>query len=147
MPSEFHGDSESVKGIDGNIVIRKAHYWSTAVRDLLLWLEKSGFPYSSIPEVPNRKCRVQIFLEAYGTDWTDNIADEVARIQRRDINRVKYLADQGLEPQKSWANSDFMDEPEQRVVWTERNKNLLTHLTQQHPPSAAPAPSCWPVVP
>ena len=23
----------------------------------------------------------------------------------------------------------------------------LTHLTQQHPPSAAPAPSCWPVVP
>ncbi len=78
------------------------------------------------PEVPDRKRRVEIFLKAYGIDWAGSMPDEVARIQRRDIERVKYLAAQNIEPQKSWVIDDkFMNKLKQRITWTEQNRQLF----------------------
>lgn len=75
-------------------------------------------------EVPDRKRRIQIFLESYGTDLSD-VTHKVAQVQRQAIAHVKYLADHGLQPQVDWVKSGMLDNIEKQAQWSEENAALF----------------------
>lgn len=75
-------------------------------------------------EVPDRKRRVQLFLDAYGSDLTD-IVDGVANVQRQGIDFVKHLADRGLQPQLDWTKDGTLETVEKQARWTEENRSLF----------------------
>ena len=79
------------------------------------------------PEVPDRKHRVDIFLEAYGMKRSElgDIADSVAALQRTVAGHEKLLAKRGLQPQAEWVANGDLDVIEQRVRWTENNRQLF----------------------
>lgn len=74
--------------------------------------------------VPDRKRRIQIFLEAYGADIS-NIVDGVAQVQRQGITHVKHLADRGLQPQMDWVKDGTLEEVEKQAKWSETNRRLF----------------------
>jgi len=93
--------------------------YSTPFRD-----DKTAMEWHHFAEVPDRKRRVQIFLDAYGISLTD-IADSVARVQRQGIDHVKYLAERGVQPQATWVNDGTLEEIERNARWTEANRALF----------------------
>ncbi len=77
------------------------------------------------PEVPDRKHRVKVFAEAYGTTYTANIAQEVADMQRAVGKYEEYLAKKGLQPQGNWVANGDLEVIEKRAKWTEAHKDLF----------------------
>lgn len=75
--------------------------------------------------VPNRKRRIEIFLEAYGTSAIEGVADKVAAMQREVGEFEDYLAKRGIQPQVEWVANGDLDEVEKRAKWTEENKELF----------------------
>lgn len=75
--------------------------------------------------VPDRAKRVEIFLDAYGSDAMDDVAKRVARMQREVGKLEKLLADRGLQPQVEWVANGDLDEIEKRARWSEANANLF----------------------
>lgn len=75
--------------------------------------------------LPNRKDRIAIFLDAYGTAPISNVASKVASMQREVNEHMKYLAVRGLQPQADWVANGALEEVEERAKWTEVNKSLF----------------------
>ncbi len=75
--------------------------------------------------LPDRKDRIAIFLDAYGTPPITNITSKVARTQREVNGHMKYLAERGLQPQADWVANGSIKLGELRAKWTERNKELF----------------------
>ena len=75
-------------------------------------------------EVPDRKRRIQIFLDAYGTSLS-NVVDGVVKVQRQSIVHVKHLADRGLQPQMDWVKDGTLDNIEKQAQWSEDNRLLF----------------------
>ncbi len=75
-------------------------------------------------KVPDRKHRVQVFLEAYGTDLK-NVVDGVAKVQRAGAEHVKLLADRGLHPQVEWVKEGALETAERQAQWSEANRHLF----------------------
>jgi thiamine kinase-like enzyme len=75
--------------------------------------------------IPDRKDRIAIFLDAYGTGPISNIADKVAGVQRKVNTRMKYLAQRELQPQADWVANGALEATEARAKWTEQNKQLF----------------------
>lgn len=74
--------------------------------------------------VPDRKHRVDVFLDAYGAHF-DGIVDGVAAVQRAVGNHVRYLANRGLHPQVDWVREGALELAEQQAQWTETNRHLF----------------------
>ena len=77
------------------------------------------------PEVPDRRRRIEVFLEAYGTGPIADITAKVARLQRTVGEREAYLARRGVQPQADWVANGDLDAVERRARWTERNPHLF----------------------
>ncbi len=78
-------------------------------------------------EVPNRKRRVDVFLEAYGMTITElgDITNGVASLQRSVAGHEKLLAERGMQPQVDWVANGSLAVIEERARWTEANRNLF----------------------
>jgi hypothetical protein len=50
------------------------------------------------PQVPDRRARIEAFLDAYGMPALLDVADAVIRRRQATIEHVRFLADQGQEP-------------------------------------------------
>lgn len=89
--------------------------------------DKTTREYHHFEKTPDRKQRIDIFLEAYGTTRTD-IGDVVAGVgstQRIVAQHEKLLAERGLQPQVDWVANGDLDIIEQRAQWTEANRSLF----------------------
>ena len=86
--------------------------------------DETALKWHHFPEVPDRKRRVQVFLDAYGANLT-GIVDGVAEVQRMGIAHVKYLADRGLHPQIDWVKEGALDNIEKQAQWSEDNRLLF----------------------
>jgi thiamine kinase-like enzyme len=77
------------------------------------------------PEPPDRMRRIEIFVEAYGTDAIDGPTDlasltrSVIDVQREILASDERLAAQGLEPQASWVANGHLDTQRARIAWSE----------------------------
>ncbi len=76
-------------------------------------------------EVPDRKHRIKVFLEAYGHTHIENVANEVAEMQRQTGQHEAYLAKRGIQPQAEWVASGDLEEVEKRARWSEEHAELF----------------------
>lgn len=74
---------------------------------------------------PDRKHRIEVFLEAYGPIKLGDIVTGVAEVQRQTGRHEKILADKGLQPQVDWVAEGDLDKVEERAKWTETNRHLF----------------------
>jgi aminoglycoside phosphotransferase len=74
---------------------------------------------------PDRRGRIERFAKAYGLESTAGLVDQVIARQRMTIERVRVVAEQGVEPQVTWVRSGYLDQLESRAVWSERHRHLF----------------------
>jgi Phosphotransferase enzyme family len=77
------------------------------------------------PCPPDRRRRMEIFLTAYGLRSADGLVDEVIQTQRASLHTVRMLADNGIEPQATWARRGQLTVLERRIRWVEDNRELF----------------------
>lgn len=96
--------------------------WAVPFHDDKLALEWHHFP-----DIPDRRSRVDVFLEAYGIARSElgDVASGVAGVQRQVAGFEKILADRGLQPQANWVANGDLELIEQRAEWTEANRHLF----------------------
>jgi hypothetical protein len=94
--------------------------YSAPFRDDEMTIEWHHFP-----EVPDRRHRIDVFLEAYGTAPISDVAAKVAASQRAVGKRVAYLASRGVQPQVDWFADGYLEVIEKRARWTESNSQLF----------------------
>lgn len=78
------------------------------------------------PAKPNRRRRMAIFLQAYGLNSPDGLIDEVIANHRSSLDTARMLADNGIEPQVTWAREGRLAEIEARIAWLEEHRHLFT---------------------
>ena len=86
--------------------------------------DETTMTWHHFAEVPDRKRRIQTFLDAYGTSLS-NVVDGVAKVQRQSILHVKHLADRGLQPQMDWVKDGTLNNVEKQAKWSEDNRLLF----------------------
>ena len=87
--------------------------------------DEAALKWHHFTTLPDRKDRIGIFLEAYGTTPIDNIAHKVAALQREVNAHMKHLAERGLQPQADWVANGALEAGEQKAQWTEQNRQLF----------------------
>ena len=80
------------------------------------------------PDVPDRRGRITAFLDAYGTDALPSfeVVGAVADRRRATIEHVRSLAEQGLEPQRTWVEEGSLDDEAAEIRWIETHESLFT---------------------
>ncbi len=76
------------------------------------------------PEVPDRRHRVRVFLEAYGDLPAFDVADEVTRRMRSTRDLMSKLAVEGVEPQRTWVADGALAREEAEIRWVEEHRHL-----------------------
>jgi len=77
------------------------------------------------PTPPDRRSRLEDFCSAYGLDSTAGIVDAVIARQQDTANLVRRLAEQGHEPQATWAANGFLTELDDRIDWSKTHRHLI----------------------
>ena len=96
--------------------------WFAPMRD-----DASALEWHHFPEVPDRRARIEAFLEAYGVPADFDVADAVVGRIRATIEHVRFLADQGQEPQRTWVADGSVEKEElAEIAWIEENRSLFS---------------------
>ncbi|WP_409471439.1 aminoglycoside phosphotransferase family protein [Streptomyces sp. HC307] len=77
------------------------------------------------PAPPDRRSRLEDFCNAYGLDSTVGIVDAVIARQRDNADLVRRLAEQGHEPQATWADRGLLTELDKRIDWSKAHRHLV----------------------
>ena len=89
-----------------------ALHWFVPLRSDELAMEWHHFP-----EVPDRRHRIQVFLDAYGDlPHIDVVAAVTARMQAT-VDLMVRLAEDGVEPQRSWVAEGALEAEELEIAW------------------------------
>lgn len=86
--------------------------------------DEETLKWHHFPTVPDRKHRIQVFLQSYGIELA-NIVDGVAQVQRVVAEHEKYLAGRGLQPQVDWVKQGSLEVAETKARWAETNRTLF----------------------
>jgi hypothetical protein len=76
------------------------------------------------PSPPDRAARVRELLAAYGASGV-GFVDRVVERQQRTVERVLWLADQGIEPWASWVQEGLLEDLRARATWTREHRYLV----------------------
>ncbi|MGW3115798.1 hypothetical protein ACWDBW_01390 [Streptomyces sp. NPDC001107] len=77
------------------------------------------------PAPPDRRSRLEDFCGAYGIDVTAGIVDAVIARQQANAALVRRLAEQGHEPQATWAADGLLNELDNRINWSKAHRHLV----------------------
>ena len=77
------------------------------------------------PQVPDRRARIDAFLDAYGMPADFDVADAVIQRRRDTIAHVRSLAEQGVEPQRTWVAEGSLEEEAAEITWIEEHRSLF----------------------
>jgi len=123
-------DGEAVALIDWDFLHRAprlsdvayALQWFAPIRD-----DRAALEWHHFPEVPDRRARIEAFLDAYGMPADFDVADAVVQRIRYTSGHVRFLAAQGHEPQKTWVAEGSVEKEELAdVAWIEDHRSLLS---------------------
>lgn len=123
-------DGEAVALIDWDFLhpasrlhdVAYALRWFAPMRD-----DESALEWHHFPQVPDRGSRIEAFLDAYGMSADFDVAAAVVRRIRATIEHVQLLADQGQEPQRTWAADGSVERQElAEIAWIEENRALFS---------------------
>jgi Ser/Thr protein kinase RdoA (MazF antagonist) len=94
--------------------------YSAPFRDDTAALKWHGFS-----QPPDRKHRIKVFMDAYGTPMIQDVAYKVARMQRQVGEYEAYLAQRGVQPQANWVANGDLEEVEKHAEWSETHASLF----------------------
>ncbi|GGV29341.1 hypothetical protein GCM10010260_82290 [Streptomyces filipinensis] len=77
------------------------------------------------PAPPDRRARVEDFRSACGLDSTVGLVDAVIARQQDNADLVRRLAEQGVEPQATWAADGLLSELGNRIDWSKSHRHLV----------------------
>lgn len=122
-------DGEAIALIDWDFLHRAPRLDDVAYA--LLWFapmrdDQSSLEWHHFPQVPDRRARIEAFLDAYGMPADFDVADAVIRRRHTTSEHVRFLADQGQEPQKTWVAEGSLDEEAAEIMWIEENRSLFS---------------------
>jgi len=96
--------------------------WFAPIRD-----DQAALNWHHFPEIPDRRARIEAFLDAYGIPADLDVADAVVQRIRYTSEHVRFLAAQGQEPQKTWvAEGGVEKEKLADIAWIEKNRSLFS---------------------
>ncbi len=123
-------DGEAVALIDWDFLHRAPRLSDVAYA--LLWFaplrdDDAALNWHHFPQVPDRRARIEAFLDEYGIATDFDVPDAVVRRRRYTIEHVRFLADQGQEPQKTWIAEGSVEQEElAEIEWIEKNRTLFS---------------------
>jgi aminoglycoside phosphotransferase (APT) family kinase protein len=88
--------------------------------------DEHALDWHHFPEVPDRRHRVQVFLEAYGDLPAFDVADAVARRMQATRDLMASLAAGGVEPQRTWVADGALEREDEEIRWVEENGHVFT---------------------
>lgn len=80
------------------------------------------------PTPPDRRRRVEVVLEAYGSLGDlpiEDVVDGVIERQRHAVHLVELLASRGVQPHASWIESGYLDNLRGQRRWSEEHRHLV----------------------
>lgn len=94
--------------------------WFAPLRD-----DEDCLDWHHFPQVPDRRARIDAFLDAYGPLAAFDVAD--AAIDRRwsTIATMRALAERGIEPQRTWVAEGAVSVEISEIHWIDTNRYLL----------------------
>lgn len=121
-------DGEAVGLIDWDFLhpaprlddVAYALLWFAPMRD-----DASALEWHHFPQVPDRRGRIEAFLDAYGMPADFDVAEAVVRRRRATIEHVRHHADLGHEPQRTWVAEGSLEEEAAEIRWIEENRSLF----------------------
>ena len=78
------------------------------------------------PDVPDRRHRIEVFLDAYGELPAFDVVDTVCRRIQATRDHARSLAEQGHEPQRTWVADGALDRDAAEIRWIESHRALLS---------------------
>ncbi len=121
-------DNEAVALIDWDYLhpaprlddVAYALQWFAPLRSDQLALEWHHFP-----EIPDRRRRIHVFLDAYGDLPAFDVVDTVTARMQATSDLVRALADQGQEPQRTWVAEDALEHAAAEIAWVREHRDIL----------------------
>ncbi|MFB6722981.1 phosphotransferase [Kribbella sp. NPDC056345] len=88
--------------------------------------DEFALKWHHFPEVPDRRHRIEVFLDAYGDLPIFDVVDAViARLEAtRDL--MKRLAESGQEPQRTWVLDGALEREQEEIEWVREHRGLLS---------------------
>ncbi|CAA9221116.1 MAG: hypothetical protein AVDCRST_MAG50-585 [uncultured Acidimicrobiales bacterium] len=77
------------------------------------------------PEVPDRRHRVQVFLDSYGDLPAFDVVDTVVARMQATSDLCQALADQGQEPQRTWVSDGALEQQAAEIRWVREHRHLI----------------------
>jgi len=123
-------DGEAVALVDWDFLHRAprlsdvayALRWFAPVRD-----DRAALEWHHFPVVPDRRARIEDFLDAYGIAADFDVADAVVQRIHESNEHVRWLAAQGQEPQRTWVAEGSMEQEERaEIAWIEEHRTLFS---------------------
>ena len=87
--------------------------------------DEEAMRWHNFKAAPHRRRRIAVFAESYGLASVQGLVDAVIDRQRLDIAHVRQMADQHVEPQRSWVEQGYLDELAARISWSQKHRHLL----------------------
>jgi len=74
------------------------------------------------PSPPDRRQRIEIFCDAYGTAVPADVVGQVVQQQESVMGRCERLARRGVEPQATWVRQGYLETLRARISWSKNVK-------------------------
>jgi hypothetical protein len=87
--------------------------------------DEHALDWHHFPEVPDRRHRVRVFLEAYGDLPAFDVAEVVAGRMRATRDLMSSRAAQGVEPQRTWVADGAVERENEEIRWVEAHRHLF----------------------
>ena len=122
-------DQEAVGLIDWDFLhlapplddVAYALQWFAPTRD-----DEMALTWHHFPSVPDRAARIRVFLEVYGEGLPDfDAAETVATRMEATMALELSLAEEGVEPQRTWVEEGSQEWAAGEVRWVRENAHLL----------------------
>lgn len=96
--------------------------WFAPMRD-----DEAALEWHHFPAVPDRRARIEAFLDAYGISDDFDVPDAVVQRIHYGNEHVRFLAARGQEPQKTWVAEGSVEREElAEIAWIEENRALFS---------------------
>lgn len=94
--------------------------WFVPLRSDELALEWHHFP-----TVPDRRHRIEVFLDAYGDLPDFDVVEVVTARMQATMDLVRRLADAGQEPQRTWVAEGSLEDEAAEIAWVRGHRGEL----------------------
>lgn len=88
--------------------------------------DEMALTWHHFPAVPDRAARIRVFLDAYGDGLPEvDVAEAIATRMQATMALELSLANEGVEPQRTWVEEGSQDWEAGEVRWVRENGDLL----------------------